>query len=77
MIPVNGFQQQRRLGGAGPARQVFDAGSRGRQSLAGDAVMMTAQQQVYWMPPLSGRRHDHPYHGIRRTAARTVLVPSW
>jgi hypothetical protein len=43
---VNGFQQ-RRLGRAGLARQVFDAGSRGRQRLTGDAEMMTAQQQVY------------------------------
>ena len=47
MIPVNGFQQQRCGRGVGLARQVFDAGSRGRQSLPGDAVMMTAQQQVY------------------------------
>jgi hypothetical protein len=43
---VNGLQQ-RRLGGAGPARQVFDAGSRSHQSLAGDTVVMTAQQQIY------------------------------
>jgi hypothetical protein len=73
-IPVNDFQQ-RRLGGVGLARQVFDAGPRVRQSLAGDAVMMTAQQQVYRMPSLRGRRHDHPYHGMRRTAARTVFIP--
>jgi len=46
VISVNGFQQ-RRAGGTGPAWQVFDAGSRGRQSLAGNPVMMTAQQQVY------------------------------
>jgi len=46
VISVNGFQQ-RRPGGTGPARQVFDAASRSRQSLAGDTVMMTAQQQIY------------------------------
>jgi len=49
MIPVNGFQQCRGCG-VGLARQVLHAGPRGRQSLAGDAVMMAAQQQVYWTP---------------------------
>jgi len=46
LILVNGFQQRRRCG-VGLARQVFYAGVHGRQSLAGDAVMMAAQQQVY------------------------------
>jgi hypothetical protein len=46
MIPVNGFQQCCRRG-VGLARQVFYAGPRGQQSPAGDAVMMSAEQQVY------------------------------
>jgi hypothetical protein len=46
MIPVNAAQQ-RRLRSVGLARQALNPGPRGRQLLAGDAVMMTAQQQVY------------------------------
>jgi hypothetical protein len=46
VISVNGFQE-RRPGGTGPARQVFDAASRSRQSLAGNPEMMAAEQKVH------------------------------
>jgi hypothetical protein len=46
MIAVRAAEQ-RHLRGFGLARHVLDAGPRGRQGRAGDAVMMAAQQQVH------------------------------
>jgi hypothetical protein len=38
--------EQGRLGGLGLAGQVVDASPRGRQGLAGDAVVVAAQEQI-------------------------------
>ena len=46
MIAVHGSEQCR-LRGVGSAGQILDAGLHGRQGLAGNAVMMAAQQQVH------------------------------
>ena len=79
LVPVNAAQQ-RRFRGVSLAWQVLYAGPRGRQGLAGDPVMVAAQQQVHRMPPLGSRRDDHPNHRLCRAAARPVLTPgrqSW
>jgi hypothetical protein len=74
MISVRDFQQRCRRG-VGLAWQILYMSPCGPQRPAGDTVVMAAQQQVNRMLTFRDRRHDHPYHGMGRTAARTILMP--
>ena len=69
--PVN--VEECRRGGIGLARHVVYGCARADQGLAGDPVVMAAQQQVHGIGPLRCRRHDGPHHGVGRAAARPVL----
>jgi hypothetical protein len=69
--PVN--VEECRRGGIGLARHVVYGCARADQGLAGDPVVMAAQQQVHGICPLRCRRHDGPHHGLGRAAARPVL----